>query len=150
MNANALIKHVQTQSVTLRKAGDPVALPVAPVSPMMQVDVVPAWVALDGDAAPASPWWGVPVYVVRQWITKALGNGDYRRAAAFSALIPRPTPVVTTAPTPAPLVVCTKSLTLGGVLPEADDDLITFRMQRSARSFRKGFPRMRRELLPLV
>lgn len=123
-----------------------------PVSPMMQVDVVPAWVALEGDAAPASSWWGVPVYVIRQWVAKALRNGDYRKAAAFSALIPRPAPLVKSAPapTPAPLVVCTRSLTLGGVLPEADDDLISFRMQRSARSFRKGFPRLRRELLPLV
>lgn len=51
---------------------------------------------------------------------------------------------------PAPLVICTRALVLGGTQPEADDDLIGFRMQRSGRSFRKGFPRMRRELLPLV
>lgn len=155
MNANALIKHVQPQGVTLRKAGDP-------VSPLMQVDVVPAFVALDGDAAPASSWWGVPVYVVRQWIAKALRRGDYRSAAAYSALIPRPTPLVKAAPTPTPLVVCTHSLAWGGVGREDDDDLIRFRMRRSARNFRRGLAGSRvnpdaatrvhrsRQLLPLV
>ena len=115
-----------------------------PLSPMTEIDVVPAWVALDGDSAPAASWWGVPVFVVRNWITEALRKGDYRKASAFSALIPRTGSLVKVTP----LVICDRSLTLGGVAPEADDDdLIAFRMQLSGRNFWRN---LCPPLLPLV
>lgn len=78
MSAQTVITHAQSQGVTLRK----------PVSPTMQVNANDAWRALGDDIAPGL-WWGIPVYVIREWITDALREGDYRTASAYSALIPR-------------------------------------------------------------
>lgn len=130
-----------------------------PLSPYREVDVVPAWVAL-GDHTITASWWGVPVYVVRQWITSALRKSDYRTAAAFSALLPRSGALVKVAP----LVICTRPLTAGRAQSSADmaEAILIERMRLSGVRFRGGFvrgvrkaeypggPRPRRKLLPLV
>lgn len=65
-----------------------VLVPVPLGSLTREVDANVAWRAL-GDDIPMGASWGVPVYVVREWITEALRAGDYRTASVWSALLRR-------------------------------------------------------------
>lgn len=58
-------------------------------SPLAEVDAVPVWRELHpGEYVPGA-WWGVPVWVVREWVRDALRRGAYREAGLWSAALVR-------------------------------------------------------------
>lgn len=58
------------------------------LSPFDEVDAVPVWRELHpGEGYAPDAWWGLPVWVVREFIRKALARGRYVEAGRWSAAI---------------------------------------------------------------
>jgi hypothetical protein len=124
---------------------------VVPLSPTLEVDANVAWRTL-GDDIPSDARWGIPVRIIRLWITDALRDGDYQTASVFSALITR------TVPAEPPVIVCDRAI-FGRTLPVHKVDPVTRERMRLARQsfdrglagdFRPSWKGGPRRLLPLV